>query len=451
MPVAANTHQADEVMTALAPLREQGIETLRVLWSDLHGIARGKDVHIDHFPQLSAGGLSFCGALMATDLSPAALEDSDAVSMGYPDACLKPDLSTIRPIPFEPGVAVVLADITGAGGGPLASSPRDTLARLVGDLNGMGMRPILAPELEFYLFRADESAPNGLRPYVSRDTAGYVVGRALDPLGALSTLLAQSRAMGLGVFAGNHEFSAGQFEINHTHSTAVDAADRAFLFKYAVKEIAAGLGLHATFMGKPATESAGSGFHIHASLVDEQGHNQFADHESSDGLSQLAHHFVAGLVEHAGPLMAFLNPTINAFKRLHSAGLTPTTADWGLDNRLCLVRVPPERGQGSRFELRIGDAAANPYLAFAAVLAAGADGIRRKLDPPPARAGAIATGRPLPTSLSEALEQLAASEVLCAHLGSDLIHAFTALKRQEISRFNAAVTDWEVQEYSRLL
>lgn len=448
---SAISNQVDTVAAVLAPLRDQGIETIRVLWPDLHGIARGKDVSIEQFPHLCSGGLSFCQALLATDLSPAALDGSDAVTLGYPDARLDPDLSTIRSVPFEPGVAVVIANIADTHDQPLASSSRDTLQRVVSDLNELGMHPILAPELEFYLFRHNDSAPHGMEPYVARDTAGYLVGRALDPLGALSTLLAQSRAMDLGVFAGNHEFSAGQFEINHTHSTAVDAADRAFLFKYVVKEIAAGLGLHATFMGKPSTTLAGSGFHIHASLADEQGLNQFADPDSSDGLSQAAHHFVAGIVEHAGALMAFLNPTVNAFKRLNSAGLTPTTADWGLDNRRCLVRVPPERGKGSRFEVRIGDATANPYLAFAAVLAAGADGILRKLEPPPARTGGLATGAPLPTSLSAALDLLSASDVLRARLGSALIDSFTALKRQEISRFNAAVTDWEVHEYSWLL
>ncbi len=450
--VSPSNHDPDAVDAVLAPLREQGVETVRVLWSDLHGVARGKDVSIGQFPHLLSGGLAFCQALMVTDLSPAPLESSHEVDEGYPDAHLSPDLSTLKQLPFEPDVAIVLAHVNDAAGAPLGSSPRDCLERVVRDLAPAGVTPVVAPELEFYLFRADDSAPYGLAPYVSRDTAGYMVGRALDPKGALSTLIGQARAMGLGVFAGNHEFSAGQFEINHTHSAAVDAADRAFLFKYAVKEISAGLGLHATFMGKPAGNLSGSGFHIHVSLVDGHGVNQFDDPAAPDGLSPVAHHFVAGLLEHAAPVMAFLNPTVNAFKRLSSGGLSPTHADWGLDNRLCFVRVPPERGRGARFELRIGDATANPYLGFAALLAAGADGIERQLEAPEARHGVAPTaGAPLPQSLTEALECLERSEALRSRLGSELIDSFVALKRQEILRFNQAVTDWEMHEYSWLL
>ena len=185
-----------------------------------------------------------------------------------------------------------------------------------------------------------------------------------------------------------------QWEINLTHSHALDAADRAFRFKAAVKDLATREGLLATFMGKPFNGDAGSGFHLHLSLCGEGGANAFADAAGEEGCAQLLQHFIAGVIAHAPALMAFLNPTVNAYRRIDPHELVPTRACWGYDNRFGLVRVPPERGAATRVEMRLADGSANPYLATAALLFAGLDGIERELTPPRARrrAGLRAAG-----------------------------------------------------------
>jgi glutamine synthetase len=270
---------------------------------------------------------------------------------------------------------------------------------------------------------------------------------ANDPAGMLPLLLKECRE--LGAYSGNQEFGGGQFEINIRHAPALLAADRAFLFKYLVKEIAAAKGLAATFMGRPFDGKAGNGFHMHISL-DNDG-NVFDDPSGQYGLSQTALSFMAGVLDHAPALSAILNPTVNAYKRL-GFGLAPISAYWGPDNRAAYVRVPPERGAGARLEFRIGDGAANPYLALAALLAAGADGIERGLTPAdPVKKDQPEGGPPLPASLGEALDALTRDKILADRLGGAFVDAFIRLKRQELDRFMRAVTDWEFREYAWLL
>jgi glutamine synthetase len=261
-------------------------------------------------------------------------------------------------------------------------------------------------------------------------------------------------ALGLEVIAGAHEYGRSQYEINLGHGEALAAADRAFRYKELVKELASREGLLATFMGKPFNGDEGSGLHIHVSLSGEDGANAFADPQGEDGLSTLARHFMAGILEHAAAMMAVLNPTVNAYRRIHAEALVPTRACWGHDHRMTLVRVPRERGKATRLETRVGDGTANPYLAATAVLAAGLDGIRRELEPPPPVAGFIyelpeeALGAALPTSFGEAMAALDRDAVLREALGEQLVATFSAIKAAEQERFRTWVTDWEFREYS---
>jgi glutamine synthetase len=190
-------------------------------------------------------------------------------------------------------------------------------------------------------------------------------------------------AMGLEITTAHHECGRGQYEINLHHGPVLGAADRAFLFKHMVKETAARQELAATFMGKPFAGEAGSGFHLYVSLEDDQG-NRLCDEKSDDGLSDLARHFMAGVLAHAPALAAFNCPTVNAYKRLVPGMLAPLSADWGFDNRVAYIRVPDERGPATRLELRGADGAANPYLIMGANLLAGLDGMQRRLVPPAA-------------------------------------------------------------------
>ena len=218
---------------------------------------------------------------------------------------------------------------------------------------------------------------------------------AAIPENVLLRSLRELAGYGLDVVAANHEFASGQFEINLWHSDALDAADRAYRFKGAVKELARREGKLATFMAKPYNDEGGSGFHLHFSTLDDAGSPLFDDPDGKDGLSTTAHAAIAGVLAHAPALAALSNPTINSYKRFGPDTLAPWLIDWGLDNRSAMVRVPPERGGASRLELRLGDATANPYLAIAGLLArptwAFATGWSR---PPPWRATATTPARP---------------------------------------------------------
>jgi glutamine synthetase len=253
-----------------------------------------------------------------------------------------------------------------------------------------------------------------------------------------------------------------QYEINVKHSGALDAADRAFMLKAAVKEIAVREGLLATFMGRPFADQGGSGFHLHLSLNAADGHNAFADEGGADGLSPLASQFIAGVIEHAQGLQALLGPTINAYKRIMPDSLAPTHANWGHDNRTAFCRVPNERGSRARVEIRTADGAACSHLITAALLLAGLDGIERELTPPdPVKGDSYRlddahAGSALPSDLGAALDALEADTVLVDKLGGRLVSTFVAMKRFEVERFAEevgeldleVVTPWEVAEYA---
>ena len=445
--------QSPDLAALAADLAERGIDVVRVLWSDLHGVARGKQIAAEELPLFAAHGVAFCQALMVTDLAGNPLRTMESSASGWPDANARIDPSTLALPGYAPGVAYLLAEVTdpAAGGAPLPFDPRTLLRGQIARMADHGLHPVVACELEFYLLRPDPAAPRGWERYQDRDSAGYVVGAAYDPDGMLPLLLRECRALGLRTHVAMQEFSGGQFEINQLHGDALDAADRAFLLKYAVKEIAALHGLRATFMGKPFADRDGCGHHVHVSVCDSDGRNLFAD--ADGGLSRQAGSFLAGILEHAPALMAVLNPTVNAYKRLGSPGsLTPAAACWGYDNRLAFARIPPERGQGTRIEVRIGDGASNPYLVVAALLAAGLDGVNRNLTPPaPLTDGNEGRGAQLPTSFPAALAALTNDQALSAALGKRFTDVFTLLKGQENSRFERAVTDWEFDEYSWML
>jgi glutamine synthetase len=433
----------------MKPESEAPITSVRVLYPDLHGVARGKDVPIKQFDNAIEHGLCFCAAVMGTDLRHTPVVGGE---QGYPDLIARPDLSTMQTLPWEPGVAACLADLEPAQSGRCFPDPRGAVRRAVQVVRELGFEPIVGPELEFFLVVRDPDAPNGVRRHVDNLSMVYTVGQLADPGGVVRRMTEQLAEIGLGVFAVNHEFMNSQYEINLRHSGALDAADRAFRLKASVKDIAAQNGLHATFMGKPFNDQGGSGTHLHLSLT-RNDVNVFDAQGQDQGVSPELRHFSAGLIEHAPALMALLNPTINAYRRTVPDSLAPTHANWGFDNRATFIRIPPERGAATRVELRVGDGAANPYLAIAAVLHAGADGIRRQLEPPPALAGDAyradpdAIGTPLPLSLEGAIEALSGDTVLRDGLGREIVDTFVAIKSFELERHRAWVSDWEIAEY----
>ena len=425
------------------------VRTIRVLYPDLHGVARGKDVPIAEFDHVLDHGLRFCAAVMGTDLRHTPVVGGDE---GYPDLIARPDMTTVVTLPWEPGVASCIADLEPAEGGVPIADPRGAVRRAVEDLRTTGLNPVVGPELEFFLLQHDPAAEHGIRRHIDQPSKVYTVGPQADPGGIVRATSEALAALGLDVLASGHEFMNSQYEINLRHADALPAADQAFRLKTSVKDIAAQHGVVATFMGKPFNDQGGSGMHLHVSLnLDER--NAFDAPAEEDGISAELRAFTAGVLAHGAGLMAFLNPTVNAYRRIQPDSLAPTHANWGLDNRGTFVRIPPERGAGTRIEVRVADGAANPYLAIAAVLSAGAHGVREGLRPPPPvhgdayRADPEAIGRALPASLDAALDALEGDEVLRRALGPEIVETFLAVKRFEVGRHRAWVSDWEIAEY----
>ena len=421
------------------------IEILRVVYPDLHGVPRGKDVPLAEFER-ALRGLNFCWAVMGTDLQHTPVVGGES---GYPDMLATPDLTTLAQLPWEPDVACALADLS-RDGRPEPTDMRDLVRRAERELHSIGLTAKVAPELEFFLCERDPDG--GWRRHVDNLSMVYTVGPQADPKDVMKGMLGACAELGLGAIAANHEFMNSQYEINLCETAPLRAADNAFRFKSTIKDFAATRGVHATFMGKPFNDQGGSGMHLHLSL-ERDGSNCFDGPGEADGLTSELRHFTAGVLDHGPGLMALLNPTVNAYGRILPDSLAPTHFNWGLDNRTTFVRIPPERGGGSRIEIRVGDGAANPYLAIAATMFAGIDGLRRELDPPAPLDGDAYSmdpamqGEPLPTDLGQALDALEADAFLRDAVGAETIETFLAVKRFELDRFRQHTTDWELNEY----
>ncbi|MGW1991764.1 glutamine synthetase family protein [Embleya sp. NPDC001921] len=448
-----NPSAVDRARDVVADLKARGIDVVRIAYPDLIGTDRGRDVLVDHLPSVCAHGLAFCRAVFHTTPQGQTVPVAGGIDAGLPDICVFPDLDTLVAIPWEPGVAWCLGDTTDPATGRLAAEAprsllRDVLTRMADEV---GLRPVVGPELEYFLCEPDPARPGGWRRYGDAPGNVYVAGRRGDPDGHLLRTLRGLGALGIGATTGNHEYCSGQFEINLDHSPALDAADRAFRFKASIKELARREGRLATFMAKPFNDEGGSGFHLHLSCLDPDDANAFDDPTGPHGLSPAAHHAIGGVLAHAPALAALLNPTVNSYKRFGPDTLAPWLIDWGPDNRSAMVRIPPERGTGTRLEVRLGDASANPYLAVAGLLAAVHLGLREKTTPPPPLRGYgydSAKAPILPATLTEALDAFEADTALTALLGADFADAFLTYKRDEVTRFRRHVTDWEFTEYA---
>lgn len=441
--------------TALQPaadqLAAQGIDVVRLGYSDLIGADRGRDVLVNRFARTVSSGVAFCRSVYATTPRGGVVDIDGGMRDGLPDILAFPDLSTLLPVPWERGVAHCIADLYNPDGSPSAESPRHVLRQVANQFADLGMVPVVGPELEFYILEACDKSPSGWRRYGEGTGNVYTSGLKGDPQNVLLSSLRQLGHYGIEVVAANHEFSSGQFEINLWHGPALDAADRAHRFKAAVKELARKLGHLATFMPKPFNDEGGSGFHLHFSMWSEDERPLFDDPEAEHGLSKVARHAIGGILAHAPAIAALSNPTINSFKRFGPDTLAPWLVDWGLDNRSAMVRIPPERGSAARLELRLGDSSANPYLAVASMLAGALLGVRNEIEPPAPLVGYgydPSKAERLPTSLEHALDALEEDKEFVDILGKPFVSAFTAYKRDEIERFNSWITDWEFNEYT---
>ena len=437
----------DRVAAAL----DAGVDRVRVHFTDLLGVSRNKVVPTSVLDEVCEDGINFCISAFCVDHAGDVIEGTGlGAELDFRDAQVVPDLSTLTVVPWERSTAIAIGDVV-MDGEPLPASPRQLLRRAADELAVRGLRAVAGHELEFFILRPNGS---GYEQYAKQPGLVYTLSPSVDAGGVMREMEDSVRAMGLPYVASNQEYFGSQWEINLRYDDALKAADDAHLFKLAVKEIAAKHGLVATFMGKPVQELGTSGYHLHVSLWNEDGENAFDDPGASDGLSAVCRQFLAGQLEHARGMTAIMAPTINAYKRFLAMAFGPWNVTWGHDNRTVYARVPRERGKATRIENRAGDGTANAYLASAAALFAGIDGLDRELDPGPPVSGVAyeLEDRPLmPFSLGEALDALEADEYFKRVLGEQFVQAFVAMKRSEVSRFASAVTDWELNEYAAVL
>ena len=418
---------------------------LRVLWPDHLGLARGKYVPAD----LAANGVRHCTGLWALGYDRAMTPETPGSNWneGLPDLDATYDLDEIRP-GWEAGTKVVVADLMRLGE-PVDVSPRHALRKAIADWEALGYRPFVGMEFEAYVFERDGAG--GWKPIDTPGAFVYGTGPSVDPHGLIDAIWDACALANIPLESVNSEYDTPQFEFTLRYTDAMSAADDGFLFKVLAREVAYRLGLLLTFMGKPLSDRGGSGLHFNISFRDGDDNNAVFDPSEADGVSQLGKHAVAGMLEHHRSLAGLCAPTVNAYKRLRPASLSGYWANWGYDHRGATVRIPPERGAGSRLEHRLSDGAAVVHTSMAAVLQAARLGFVDKTPLGPVEGGngldTIEATVGVPDTLNEALDALEADRSLVEAVGERIVAQHLTVKRAEWARFAGATTDWELSEY----
>jgi len=437
-----------------AAVADGSIDTVLTCLVDMQGRLLGKRFHAAHFV---AGGYvetHGCNYLLATDIEMNTVQGYKATNWaaGYGDYVHKPDMSTLRLVPWLPGTAMVMCDVldhhTHA---EVPHSPRAMLKRQIARARVLGFEPMMATELEFFLFQQsfDAISDAGYRDLqtLGRYNVDYGIFGTTKEEGVMRAIRNGLYGAGIPVECSKGEAEAGQEEVNIKYSDALDTADMHAITKNGCKEIAFAHGHAVTFMAKYATERAGSSSHIHQSLWAD-GKPAFLDESAPHGMSKLMRHYVAGLLAHASDVTCFLAPYVNSYKRFCVGLFAPTKAVWSMDNRTAGYRVCGAGTKGIRIECRVGGADLNPYLAMAAQLAAGLDGIDKQMELEPEMKGDVylaGQGREIPRTLRDAGDLLEASDMLRAAMGDDVVEHYVHAARWEIAEQDRIVTDWEIQ------
>ncbi len=439
--------------TQIEAAQARGIRFVQLQFTDILGIVKAVTIPIGRLLDSVQHGTWFDGSSV-----------EGFTRIAESDQYLAPDMDTFNEIPWQPGsgprgTARVICDVFTPRGEPFAGDPRYVLRRQVERARQMGYIVNTGPELEFFLLRRGEDG--SIKP-LPHDQAGYF---------DYSTDLAQEvrqdmvdalEAFGIRVEAAHHEVAQGQHEIDFEYADALKTADNAITFKFTLKAIAQKHGLYATFMPKPIHGINGSGMHVHQSLFSiAEGRNAFADPSAPYGLSDIAKSYMAGVLAHARGMSAILAPLVNSYKRLVPGYEAPTYITWGRTNRSALIRVPmisPGKSiEGTRAEVRCPDPSSNTYLAFAAMIAAGLDGVERGLvlsEPVEESlfemdAARIAEKgiRELPGTLGEAIDELESDAVVGEALGDHVLTHYVNAKRAEWEEYGTQVTGWELDRY----
>ena len=419
--------------------KERKIKYFLISYVDLFGALRAKLVPARAIGEMQRAGAGFAGFATWLDMSPA---DSDMFAVPDPDSLVQ--------LPWKPEVGWLASDLF-MDGKPVAHGPRHILRQQVAAAAARGLRMKSGVECEFFLVTPDGSAVADVQDTQSKPC--YDQGALMRRYDIITEICDAMIALGWEPYQNDHEDANGQFEMNWTYADAMVTADRHVFFKYMVKAIAEKHGLRATFMPKPFIDLTGSGCHAHVSVWDRAGRrNLFHDPKGELGLSRMAYDFLGGVLGSAEGLCALFNPTVNSYKRINAPRTTsgatwsPNAVTYGGNNRTHMVRIP----DAGRFEFRLMDGAANPYLLQAGLIAAGLEGVEAKRDPGPRRdidmytQGHTLEGvRRLPANLLDALRAFASDAALRARLGEPFCNSYLKLKHEEWSRFSRHLSQWE--------
>ena len=448
--MSVSTSQATSASDVLSLAQKERVKFVNLQFTDVTGIVKSVTVPIDQLEDALENGKWFDGSSI-----------EGFARIAESDMYLKLDPSTFAVIPWERGedtTARIICWVYTPKGEPFAGDPRYVLKRVMDEAAELGVIYNTGPELEFFLFKPN--ADGKLVP-LPHDTAGYFDLSTDLAAHVRKEMVNALKEVGINVETSHHEVAMGQHEIDFQYDNALRSADNAVTLRYTLKAIAQRHGLHATFMPKPIFGINGSGMHVHQSFADiETGRNVFADGEDEYGLSEMAKHFIAGQLYHARGMSAVLAPLVNSYKRLVPGFEAPVYISWARVNRSALIRVPQvTRGktQATRLELRCPDPSCNPYLAFAVMLKAGLDGIKRQLPlPAPVEENLYHFDaaelkrhnvRMLPGSLGEALDELEHDEVVQEALGEHVYSRFVAAKHQEWDEYRMYVSAWEIDRF----
>lgn len=427
------------------------ITEVECLVPDMSGIPRGKILPAHKFlGSFGDRGLRIPESIFVQSISGEYPDTEEVTNPANSDVYLQPDPNTIRLVPWytEP-TAQVIADCTYADGRPVDISPRAVLRRVLSHYQEQGWRPIVAPELEFYLVKVNTDPDYPLEPPIGRsgrpETARQAYGidavNEFDPL--FEDVYDYCERQKIDIDTLSHEAGAAQIEINFNHGDALDLADQIFLFKRTVRQTALRHGVYATFMAKPMEDEPGSSMHIHQSLVDAAtGQSLFGLPDGSDTPLFMA--YIAGLQKYLPAALPLLAPNVNSYRRLLRHSDAPINVHWGRDNRTTGLRVPVSSGAARRVENRLPGADVNPYLAIAASLAAGYLGMVEQLEPSdPVEGSAYDLAHTLPRHLSEALHKLTRSKPLRQLLGERFVTALNHVKQHEYDGYQRVISSWE--------
>ena len=430
----------------LARVEQNRIRFVDLQFTDLVGVVKNITIPTRELPDALHNGIWFDGS---------SIEGFARVAES--DMHLRPDLSSFAVIPWldgEEATARLICDVYTPDGQPFQGDPRAVLRRVIAEAEELGYVYNTGPELEFFLLKPH--ADGSLMPPQPHDTASYFDAPSDKAAGLRRQMSNTLAAFGIQVEAMHHEVATGQHEIDFRYSDALTTADASVTLRVALKVIAAQNGLYCTFLPKPIRGIAGNGMHVHQSLAYTTGKNAFSDPGDEHGISRLAKQFIAGQLAHARGMTAILAPLVNSYKRLVAGYEAPVYISWARINRSALIRVPrASLNEGARVELRCADPSCNPYLAFAVMLAAGLDGIRRNLPVPDATEENLylvddhmrSKLAILPESLNLALDELEKDEVIRRALGPHLVDRLISAKRQEWEEYRMEVTSWELENY----